>query len=180
MSGPHYTMAKSCDHQMVRALATIPRQWHGNFKLNFVWSCFQMYDSKDIHDQALNQKLFITILFMWALELQHKVKWDSLKWKNLEFKGHGPSNPSGIGLRHEQITKFTSMTLIEENYTNHNLRITHPCPHHHFHLLQHHPPTAIAQLASLRKQVQHLTAGIQVLLSFVTSNCNTNNIQWNN
>ena len=58
---------QGCDHEVARAFETHPKAIPWDFEIKFcVVTGLQVY-CKDVHNHALNQMPFITILFMWAL-----------------------------------------------------------------------------------------------------------------
>jgi hypothetical protein len=60
-------MAKGRDHEIVRALETHPRLYHGEFILNFVWSWAFKCCVKTSVTNLSTECCFITIIFMWAV-----------------------------------------------------------------------------------------------------------------
>ena len=65
--GPLYAIAKCHDQEIVRALETHPNVYHGESKLNLVWSPTFMCSVKTYATGVSTECYFVTILFMWAL-----------------------------------------------------------------------------------------------------------------
>jgi hypothetical protein len=63
----HFTLwPRAVTMKLWGPLKLIQRPYHGNFKLNFVWSWDFQVHCKVIHDQQSTECYFVIILFMWA------------------------------------------------------------------------------------------------------------------